>query len=389
MLHLYCSANQEALLIINMASILTFLRLPAICFIFAGTRFLYLKLAASCYHSNGPEGDMPLRSDLPIRIPVGDGGSYYYQYEPSLLPLPEGVTMEHAHGIHIPPEDARIIITYQDKVDDSKCLLEWTGGFEKPATFLGPGASLCAGVPHGLGAVVDEGESYLYHANNDQHLSKTTLNGTILWTHHHNPPENDNSTFQPTWFAGQPDSPYLYLADGYGSSRIYQYYKSNGTYSGIYFGGKGTNPGKFQTSHGISWDWRLGQLIVSDRENHRLQYFSIDHLEPERFQYIGQQSFERNNLLRPCNIRFHPVSQQAIIPFLEGKVGIFQKPSFSNPQFQPLEGSLNISEKLGHLGFLHPHDAHFLPNGDFVLVTWNPGRIGYFRRMEKDKSVDA
>jgi hypothetical protein len=110
-------------------------------------------------------------------------------------------------------------------------------------------------------------------------------------------------------------------------------------------------------------------------------------LDPERFQYIGQQSFVSHNLYQPCNIRYHPVTQQAIIPFLEGNVGIFEKPSFDNPQYQPLEGILNITQKLGHLGFLHPHDAHFLPNGDFVLVTWAPGRIGYFRRVEKDKEV--
>lgn len=29
-------------------------------------------------------------------------------------------------------------------------------------------------------------------------------------------------------------------------------------------------------------------------------------------------------------------------------------------------------------GFDHPHDAIFLPNGDFVVATWSPGRIGYF-----------
>jgi hypothetical protein len=48
-------------------------------------------------------------------------------------------------------------------------------------------------------------------------------------------PPDSNSTFKPTWFAGQPDSLYLYLADGYGSSRIYLYYRSNGTYAGRYF----------------------------------------------------------------------------------------------------------------------------------------------------------
>ena len=73
-----------------------------------------------------------------------------------------------------------------------------------------------------------------------------------------------------------------------------------------------------------------------------------------------------------------------ILASLEGTVGIVN----SNNE---LVSVLNITDTLGHFGFLHPHDAHFLPNnsnsnGDFVLVTWNPGRIGYFRRVVNTSS---
>ena len=30
---------------------------------------------------------------------------------------------------------------------------------------------------------------------------------------------------------------------------------------------------------------------------------------------------------------------------------------------------------------LLPSAVAFLPNGDFVVATWNPGRIGYFTRQ--------
>jgi len=36
---------------------------------------------------------------------------------------------------------------------------------------------------------------------------------------------------------------------------------------------------------------------------------------------------------------------------------------------------------LGSQGFKHPHDAIWLPNGDIVVCTWNPGRLGYFKRL--------
>ena len=41
----------------------------------------------------------------------------------------------------------------------------------------------------------------------------------------------------------------------------------------------------------------------------------------------------------------------------------------------------SIKSTLGAKGFKHPHDAIFLPNGDFVVATWSPGRIGYFRKL--------
>ncbi|CAJ1959361.1 unnamed protein product [Cylindrotheca closterium] len=349
----------------------------------------------------------------------GENKAYFYKYEPDRLPLPDSVSLQNAHGIYVSNDCSdqdhlecgpTIVITYQDKVDDSKCLLQWKAGeYDQPAKFLGPGSSLCAGVPHGLTAMEEvdakkDGKgarttTYLYHANNDQHLSKTTADGEVVWTNQYQPPVplDKNSTepeFKPTWFAGQPHSPYIYLADGYGTSRIYQYYKSNGTYAGRYFGGIGTDDGFFHTSHAISWDGRNSDnddddghstMIVCDRENHRLSYFAIDPKQPEKFEFLGQQNMEPYNLYQPCNIRYHPTTKQAIIPFLEGSVGIFNPPNPDEPLVQPLEGILNITDQMGKLGFLHPHDAHFLPNGDFVLVTWAPGRIGYFRKVEGGK----
>ena len=41
------------------------------------------------------------------------------------------------------------------------------------------------------------------------------------------------------------------------------------------WGGKGTEPGKFEVAHGIALDAR-GQLWVADRENQRIQIFTQD-----------------------------------------------------------------------------------------------------------------
>ena len=123
-------------------------------------------------------------------------------------------------------------------------------------------------------------------------------------------------------------------------------------------------------------------MVVCDRENHRLEYYDVDAANKSKFEYKHTVSFYPL-LKRPCNIRVRQGDGTAIVPFLEGSVGIL---NFANE----LVSVVNISATLGNQGFLHPHDAHFVPGtrGDFVLVTWNPGRIGYFRRRKNTERTD-
>lgn len=339
---------------------------------------------------------------------VGGWGNWTYTFEP--LHLPNDCSIEHAHGISIDDSNNDIIVTYQDANDPSKCLLKWSSNsdgeynYNKPPDYLGPGKALCRGVPHGLATIrentgssgssdEDEEEYVLYHANNEQAIHKTTMDGSIIWSSRGPPPfsnttnkttDDNDTSYSPTWIAAAPDpSPYFYLADGYGSNRIYVYYKSNGTYTGHAFGGTGTEHGKFQTCHSIYWDARIGKMAVCDRENHRLEYFDISaqHDDPTIFEYSHSSTFEPF-LQRLCNLRVSADSAgMGILASLEGMVGIVNEKN-------EIVSVLNITDKLGHLGFLHPHYAHFLRDGSFVLVTWNPGRIGFFRRVQLFASDD-
>ncbi|CAB9510605.1 NHL repeat containing protein [Seminavis robusta] len=322
------------------------------------------------------------KEDLESSVNVGGWGEWTYVYEPSYLPVPKDADVEHAHGIVI-DDQGNIIITYKDKTDPSKCLLRWKHGdgqYQQMPEFLGPGKELCQGVPHGLRTQVENGTLVLYHANNQQVIHKTTMDGEIIWTVAGKPDENSTDSYKPTWFAGAPDSPYVYLADGYGSSKVYVYNRTDGNYTGHSFGGHGKGHGQFETDHAITYDSRIGyhhQMVVCDRGNHRLEYFKVDPQDPSIFEYTHTVSFDPL-LQLPCNIRMRPEDGVAIIPFLEGTVGILTENN-------ELMSVVNITQMLGDKGFLHPHDAHFVPalSGDFVLVTWNPGRIGYFRRVHK------
>jgi len=302
---------------------------------------------------------------------IGGWGDYTFEYIPNKLHIPSPANVDNIHGIAVDVDD-NIIVTFQDKNASDLCMVRFTADDDyAEGKLFGPGASLCAGVPHGLRLIDEEGEPFLYHANNAQKLRKTTLDGEIIWAIDEIPDENMNaSTYSPTWFAAQDGSNFVYMTDGYGSSKIYVYTK-DGKYTGFSFGGIGSDHGQFMTSHSITYDWRVDMMVVSDRENHRLEYFSIDPEDPSIFEY--EKTVEVEGLQRPCNIRFDE-NGVGIIPDLQGPVIIVDENN-------TLLSVVNVTEMLGVEGFLHPHDAHWLQNGDFVVVTWAPGEIGYFKKQ--------
>jgi len=228
---------------------------------------------------------------------------YRYQYMPDLLQFPTELSPMNDHGLTLDHLN-NIILTYQPNANDSHCMVRWnpdgTGG-----TGFGPGAELCAGTPHGL-RLAHEGPNntpYLYHANNDQTLHKTDMEGNIIWTVT-GPPGNNTKylPYKPTWFSTPPGSPYVFMADGYGSSLIHVF-TTEGEYTGHTFGGKGTKDGQFQTCHSINYDPRTKQLVVSDRENHRHQWFDFDPTSPSVFTFSHKSiTMTSGNVSRPCNM---------------------------------------------------------------------------------------
>ena len=65
----------------------------------------------------------------------------------------------------------------------------------------------------------------------------------------------------------------IYVADGYGASRVHRF-SADGDLIGTW-GEPGEAPGHFTTPHGI-WALADGRVAVADRENNRVQVFSAD-----------------------------------------------------------------------------------------------------------------
>mmetsp|Transcript_37847 Transcript_37847/g.68399 ORF Transcript_37847/g.68399 Transcript_37847/m.68399 type:complete len:332 (+) Transcript_37847:52-1047(+) len=309
---------------------------------------------------------------------IGGQGDFRFEYVPDKLVMPAGTHVVHSHGLVV-DDTNNIYLTYVPvpNSSDSNCLVRWDPA-GRNGVVLEDGKDISSGTPHGLRLAKEGTETFLYHANNDQTLHKTRLDGSVIWTITGPPsPDPRFKSNKPTWFATPPGSDFVYMADGYGSNYIHVY-TTNGTYTGNSFGGRGTSDGLFSTCHSINYDPRQKKLVVSDRENHRHQYFNFDSSSAAVFSH--DSNFENKELQRPCNIRFDFGNGYAVVPALEGPVGILDE----NNQLVSL---LDVAGLLGDKGHLHPHDATFLPNGDLVVCTWNPGRISYWRRLPKEETL--
>lgn len=333
---------------------------------------------------------------------IGGRGNWTFQYMPDRLVLPPGSCSSdgcNCHGLVV-DRNSNIYLTYEpDRAGpdgDVHCMVRYgPDGAGVGVPYGSP--ELCSGTPHGLTLAEEEGKEYLYHANNDAAVHKTELDGTIVWTNNRRPPAYAGGMpYRPTWAAAPPGSPYAYVADGYGSQYVHAMNRSDGRFAGTAtHGGRGSDPGEFSTCHGMNVDPRTGRaggrgrrlrsssyddddgrrplVIVSDRENHRHQYFQHDPSSPDSFEYHSE--FEVPGLERVCHFRAAPDgSGHAVVPALEGPVGIVDGEN-------RLVSTIDVAGLIGDLGHLHPHDAIILPSGDMVVATWNPGRVSYWKRV--------
>ena len=134
-------------------------------------------------------------------------------------------------------------------------------------------------------------------------------------------------------------------------------------------------------NHGCTYDPRNttspNTIIVSDRRNMRFEFFHYDPESYDTFEWYHTvdmaPSLGPGTL--PCNMRMYPEQDgRAIVPDLAGPVAVL------NNKHEVIS-VVNVSVLLATEQHKHPHDAIFLPNGDFIVATWNPGRIGYFARL--------
>jgi hypothetical protein len=247
---------------------------------------------------------------------------------------------------------------------------------------------------HGIDIRKEGGQEYLYLSDVAHGwVLKTDLKGEVVWKK--GAPEEpgvyketvDAKTskpvrprYSPTNIAFAPDGGF-YIGDGYGSHYIHQYDK-NAKWVRTW-GGAGTEPGKMRTPHGLWLDDRPGReptLVVADRANARLQYFSLD---GKHIGFVKDVSFPAHFDIR---------GDVLLCPDLHARVTLFDKDNkvISHLGYDPewtrkaLAGfKMRADPRQWADGrFVHPHDACFDKDGNILVVEWvQTGRVSFLKKL--------
>jgi hypothetical protein len=351
---------------------------------------------------------------------IGGQGDWKFEYRPLIVLLPKEVrnNVQDGHGLALDPEAEVCYYTFHPKKNYTQVLVRFSKT-ELPQLLGDAGGILSSGIPHGLSFEYDRGVKYLYHANNAQRVTKTKVNGDVVWTTDFSDWETRYHQYwpiRPTDAIPVPGTDLLLVADGYGSSWIHTLNKTTGDYiEGKSFGGRGsTTQPIFSLPHSISLDHEQDEnssatapaynggpiFIVSDRSDNRLVWVTTDG------DFVKEVHLDSDRTPLPCNVDNSHVdvtsgARVSVIPSLghtyeslvNGSVSIYKNQVGSS---ELLLATIEIAQLLGHEGHQHPHDAIFLPSGDLVVCCWsgppNPGQglargtISYWKRLPADSN---
>ncbi len=309
------------------------------------------------------------------RPPILGEGEHQYEAIHDWGELPAGHVYGNTHGVAV---DSQGLIHIKHTVGAGATITDAVVVYDADGKFVRSWGKEYKGGAHGLHLTREGNEEFFYMCDPKRHLfAKHTHDGQELWRKW--APENcDGYTapddFCPTNTAIAPNGDF-FIADGYGKSFIHQYDR-NANYIRS-FAGKGSEPGKTDCPHGLMVDLRGDQpsLVVADRANRRLQYFTLD----------GQhQSFMADEMHAPCH--FHTRGDLMVIPDLESRVTLVDKNNKLVVHLGQGPGYKGLRDKTRDFfipgQFVAPHSAYFDRDGNIFVVEWvEVGRVTKLRKI--------
>jgi hypothetical protein len=344
---------------------------------------------------------------------ISGQGDYVFEYDSATLQNPlfkliQPAQLANGHGL-ARDDSGNLYFTFQATTvtSSTQALVRFSDGLQT-ATLIGD-PKLAIGTPHGLRIENDmkANKWFLYHANNAHIVTKTTLDGEIVWMTN----LTDWQTMYPQYWPilptdaiVVPDTDILLVADGYGSSYIHLFDKNTGEYMKQSWGGPGksNNPVKLQTPHGINVDPRVKgttpAFVICDRSNNRFVWTDY------KGTFIDEEPITAPGMTLPCNVDIvidkytnamvgvtPSLGDQTQSAFVNGSVSIFSAGIGSQ---STILSRIEVEPLIGYLGHQHPHDAVLLSNGDLVVCCWSgpsdgpifgpaKGTISYWKRVMK------
>ena len=330
----------------------------------------------------------PLPGQGPKPGPRLGKGEHTYEWVAGWLQLPEGrEELGNTHGEVVFDKAGNLYLN----TDTEQAVMSFApdGSYR-----FGWGAEFASGL-HGMQLVQEDDGEFLYFVHFGRHeFGKATLEGDVVWRQGY--PEASGKyegagQFNPTSITVAPDGRF-FVADGYGQQWVHLYDADANYLRSI--GGRGSEPGQFQTCHGVWGDTRREgeepELLVADRENHRLQRFTLD---GEWLGIIGGDDPEHPGggtddplFRRPCKIQQQ--GEYLVVPDLAGRVTVLdgdnalvtQLGDNPDPSLRAVNGVPRDRWVDGE--FLAPHSAAWDADGNLYVMDWNAhGRVNKLARV--------
>ncbi len=300
-------------------------------------------------------------------------GRHRYEWIRGWAKLPSGMTFGNTHGAVLLDSRGRV---YMNTDTENAVIV-----FDRDGKFLSAWGKDWKGGSHGMAIGREGKEDFIFITHHSRHQwAKFTLDGRELWVKDY-PKEvsayQNANEFRPTGIAVAPNGD-LYVTDGYGKSWVH-HYTAKGEYVRSWGGPAGSEPGKLKQPHGIWCDTRekTPRILVADRANQRLQWFSLDG-KP-----VGMLD---QGLRRPSN--FHQRGSDIVIADLEGRITIIDGQNrivthLGDNQNPELRGKNPIPpDKWVEGQFISPHCPRWDADGNLYVLEWlSTGRIVKLKRI--------
>lgn len=309
---------------------------------------------------------------------VVGSGDHQYECVHDWGTLPTDIAWGNTHGV---AQDSKGNIYIKHTVHATSAKADAVVVFDPDGKFVRSWGPEYKGGAHGLHLSKEADGEYLYLCDQARGVvDKRTLAGEKVWSKKY-PEEsgvyNSGAEYHPTNVAVVPSGKmagYFFVADGYGKSWIHRY-DAKGGYLGT-FGGPGKERGQLACPHGLMIDMRTGEprLVVADRSNKRLQYFTLE----------GRHAgFVNDTLKAPCH--FDQRGTELLVPDLSARVSILDKDDkvivhLGDDNDYRLRDQPR--EKFIAGKFIAPHSAIFDRDGNIFVVEWvEVGRVTKLRRV--------